>query len=88
MPVEVIDPKMILIVTAAIDPVDAGAVAADAFLENRADRFGLRQRQGREIRDGALDDPLALANGLTQQDCRAGIAVRNDVDVHGFMYSQ
>ena len=31
--------KIILKLTAAIDPVDAGAVAADAFLQHRLDRF-------------------------------------------------
>ena len=38
----VVHPKIILILTAAIDPVDGGAVAADAFLQHLADRFAQR----------------------------------------------
>ena len=35
----VIHSKMILILTAAIDPIEGCAVAADAFLQDFADRF-------------------------------------------------
>ena len=35
----VVDAKIILIFTAAIDPVYTGAVAADAFAQHGADRF-------------------------------------------------
>ena len=48
--VTAIHSKMILKLTAAIDPVDAGAVAADTFPKNGADRFvqrgGLFPRNG------------------------------------------
>ena len=46
----IIHPKMILIFTAAIDPIYGCAVSADAFLQNFADRF--MQRSGLFHRDG------------------------------------
>ena len=46
----IIHPKIILKVAAAIDPVEAGAVAEDAFLEGGLNRgvqaFGLFSRDG------------------------------------------
>mgnify|MGYP000455815037 CR=1 FL=1 len=39
-------------------------------LEHGTNRLGLRQRQLREIGDGLLDDPLALADRLAQQNRR------------------
>ena len=56
-------------------------------LEHIADRLGLLQRQRREIRQGAFDDLLAFADRFAQQDRRTGIAIGDDVDVHGSMYS-
>jgi len=56
-------------------------------LEYLADRFGLRQGQRREVGDGALDDPLAFAGRLAQEDRRAGFAIGDDVDVHVPLYS-
>src|SRR4030042_1448713 len=32
-----VDPKMVLVIAAAVNPVDAGSIAADAFLERIAD---------------------------------------------------
>lgn len=40
----VIHSKMILILTAAIDPIERCAVATDAFLQNHTDRFMQRLR--------------------------------------------
>src|SRR5262245_45793920 len=51
----VVHPKIILILTAAIDPINGCAVAADAFLQDLADRFVQRLSLSRRHRIGRGD---------------------------------
>src|SRR5713101_9308039 len=54
-------------------------------LQGPANRIDLRARQGGQIRQGAFANVRAFPVGLPQQDRRRRIAVRHNVDVHGYI---